>query len=290
MICKWRIFVFFCCRAAGSEQQVIECFCQRSLLLRLVVVHWLSQYFRLGGRSVIFHRLAQLQGFFGLALAGLRCPCVQLLPEIQQLARRLAAEMGYIYVDTGAMYRAIGLYALRAGKDPKDNAAVNALLPQIELRLASIEGEQHIYLKEEDVSTAIRTEAAGMAASAVGANPAVRAFLLELQRDMAKKQDVLMDGRDIGTVVLPDATVKIFLTATPEARATRRWKEYQAKGIDTPYEEVLADVKQRDYQDTHRAAAPLKRADDAVLLDTSELDFEQSLAAMKKIIAEKVKN
>ena len=198
------------------------------------------------------------------------------------LARRLAAEMGYIYVDTGAMYRAIGLYALRAGKDPKDNAAVNALLPQIELRLASIEGEQHIYLKEEDVSTA------GMAASAVGANPAVRAFLLELQRDMAKKQDVLMDGRDIGTVVLPDATVKIFLTATPEARATRRWKEYQAKGIDTPYEEVLADVKQRDYQDTHRAAAPLKQADDAVLLDTSELDFEQSLAAMKKIIAEKV--
>lgn len=204
------------------------------------------------------------------------------------LARRLAAEMGYIYVDTGAMYRAIGLYALRAGKDPKDNDAVNALLPQIELRLASIEGEQHIYLKEEDVSTAIRTEAAGMAASAVGANPAVRAFLLELQRDMAKKQDVLMDGRDIGTVVLPDATVKIFLTATPEARATRRWKEYQAKGIDTPYEEVLADVKQRDYQDTHRAAAPLKQADDAVLLDTSELDFEQSLAAMKKIIAEKV--
>mgnify|MGYP000009579566 FL=1 len=204
------------------------------------------------------------------------------------LARRLAAELGYIYVDTGAMYRAIGLYALRAGKDPKDNAAVDALLPEIELRLASIEGEQHIYLKEEDVSTAIRTEAAGMAASAVGANPAVRAFLLDLQRSMAKKQDVLMDGRDIGTVVLPDATVKIFLTATPEARATRRWKEYQAKGIDTPYEEVLADVKQRDYQDTHRAAAPLKQAEDAVLLDTSELDFEQSLAAMKKIIAEKV--
>ena len=131
------------------------------------------------------------------------------------LARRLAAELGYIYVDTGAMYRAIGLYALRAGKDPKDNAAVDALLPEIELRLASIAGEQHIYLKDEDVSTAIRTEAAGMAASAVGANPAVRAFLLDLQRSMAKKQDVLMDGRDIGTVVLPDATVKIFLTASP---------------------------------------------------------------------------
>ena len=195
------------------------------------------------------------------------------------LARRLAAELGYIYVDTGAMYRAIGLYALRAGKDPKDNAAVDALLPQIELRLASIAGEQHIYLKDEDVSAAIRTEAAGMAASAVGANPAVRAFLLDLQRSMAKKQDVLMDGRDIGTVVLPDATVKIFLTASPEARATRRWKEYQAK---------LADVKQRDYQDTHRAAAPLKQAEDAVLLDTSALDFEQSLDAMKQIIAKKI--
>ena len=167
-------------------------------------------------------------------------------------------------------------------------AIVDALLPEIELRLASIAGEQHIYLKDEDVSTAIRTEAAGMAASAVGANPAVRAFLLDLQRSMAKKQDVLMDGRDIGTVVLPDATVKIFLTATPEARATRRWKEYQAKGIDTPYEEVLADVKQRDYQDTHRAAAPLKQAEDAVLLDTSELDFEQSLDAMKQIIAKKI--
>ena len=200
------------------------------------------------------------------------------------------AEAGFARhsITSGTHAIAIGLYALRAGKDPKDNAAVDALLPQIELRLASIAGEQHIYLKDEDVSTAIRTEAAGMAASAVGANPAVRAFLLELQRSMAKKQDVLMDGRDIGTVVLPDATVKIFLTASPEARATRRWKEYQAKGIDTPYEEVLADVKQRDYQDTHRAAAPLKQAEDAVLLDTSELDFEQSLDAMKQIIAKKI--
>ena len=204
------------------------------------------------------------------------------------LARRLASELGYIYVDTGAMFRAIGLYAMRAGKDPKDNEAVNALLPQIKLRLASIEGEQHIYLGEEDVSTAIRTEEAGMAASAVGANPTVRAFLLEMQREMAKKQDVLMDGRDIGTVVLPNATVKIFLTATPEARATRRWKEYQAKGMPNTYEEVLADVKQRDYQDTHRAAAPLRQAEDAVLLDTSEMNFEQSLAAMKEIIAQKV--
>ena len=204
------------------------------------------------------------------------------------LARRLAGELGYIYVDTGAMYRTIGLYALRAGKDPKDNEAVNALLPSIRLRLASVEGEQHIYLGDEDVSAAIRTEEAGMAASAVGANPTVRAYLLDTQRNMAKTQNVLMDGRDIGTVVLPDATVKIFLTASPEARATRRWKEYQAKGMPDTYEEVLADVKQRDYQDTHRAAAPLKQAEDAVLLDTSELNFEQSLAAMKEIIAQKI--
>ena len=204
------------------------------------------------------------------------------------LARRLAAEMGYIYVDTGAMFRTIGLYARRAGKDPKDNEAVNALLPEIELHFAFIDGEQHVYLKEEDVSTAIRTEQVGMAASAVGANPAVRAFLLELQRGMTKTQNVLMDGRDIGTVVLPDATVKIFLTAAPEARARRRWLEYQQKGMEVAFEDVLADVKQRDYQDTHRAAAPLKQAEDAVLLDTSDLNFEQSLAAMKKIIAEKV--
>ena len=204
------------------------------------------------------------------------------------LARRLAAELGYIYVDTGAMFRTIGLYALRAGKDPKDNEAVNALLPEISLKFAFIEGEQHIYLNGEDVSTAIRTGEVGMAASAVGANPEVRAFLLGMQRDMAKTQGVLMDGRDIGTVVLPDATVKIFLTASPEARATRRWKEYQQKGVEVSYEEVLADVRQRDYQDTHRAAAPLRQADDAQLLDTSEMNFEQSLEAMKKMIVEKV--
>lgn len=204
------------------------------------------------------------------------------------LARRLAADLGYIYVDTGAMYRTIGLYALRADKDPHDNAAVNALLPEISLRLASVDGEQHIYLNEEDVSKAIRTEEAGMAASAVGANPEVRAFLLDLQRNMAKTQNILMDGRDIGTVVLPNATAKIFLTAAPEARAKRRWKEYQEKGVNVSFEEVLEDVKKRDYQDTHREAAPLKQAEDAVLLDTSDLNFEQSLDAMKKIIAEKV--
>ena len=194
------------------------------------------------------------------------------------LARRLAAELGYIYVDTGAMYRAIGLYALRAGKDPKDNAAVDALLPQIELRLASIAGEQHIYLKDEDVSTAIRTEAAGMAASAVGANPAVRAFLLELQRDMAKKQDVLMDGRDIGTVVFPDAELKIFMTADPKVRACRRYDELRAKGDNVSLEEIERNVRERDKADMSRAISPLRQADDAVVLDNSCMTVEQQMA------------
>lgn len=203
------------------------------------------------------------------------------------LAKRLAAELGYIYVDTGAMYRSIGLYALRQGADPKDEAAVTALLPQIGLRLASIDGTQHIYLNGEDVSAAIRQERVGMAASAVSAHPPVRAFLLELQRSMARSQNVLMDGRDIGTVILPNATVKIFLTASAEARAQRRFLELRQKGEPAEYEKVLADVQQRDYQDTHRAAAPLRQAEDAVLLDTSALDFEQSFAAMKKIILEK---
>ena len=204
------------------------------------------------------------------------------------LARQLARDLGYIYVDTGAMYRAVGLYALRAGVDPADRAAVDALLPDIRLRLAVLDGEQHIYLNDEDVSALIRTEQVGMAASAVGANPAVRAFLLDLQRDMAKTGNILMDGRDIGTVILPNATVKIFLTASCEARARRRWLEYQAAGRPESYEEVLADVKQRDEQDSGRAAAPLRRAEDAVLLDTSDMDLGQSLAAMKRIIKERV--
>ena len=204
------------------------------------------------------------------------------------LARQLARDLGYIYVDTGAMYRAVGLYALRAGADPADQAAVNALLPGIRLRLAVLDGEQHIYLNEEDVSGLIRTEQVGMAASAVGANPAVRAFLLDLQRDMARTGNILMDGRDTGAVILPNPTVKTFLPASPEARARRRWLEYQAAGRPDSYEAVLADVMQRDEQDSGRAAAPLRRAADAVLLDTSAMDLAQSLAAMKQIIKERV--
>lgn len=204
------------------------------------------------------------------------------------LARRLAAEMGYIYVDTGAMFRAVGLYALRAGQDPADAAAVEALLPQITLRLKVSAGAQKIFLNDEDVSDAIRAEQVGMAASAVAAHPAVRSFLLDQQRAVAAENNVLMDGRDIGTVVLPHATVKIFLTASPEARADRRCKELQLRGLDPDYETVLADIRQRDYQDSHRATAPLRQAEDAVLLDTSALDFDQSYAVLRNIVQSRI--
>lgn len=205
------------------------------------------------------------------------------------LARSVAARLNFLYVDTGAIYRTIGYAVWRKGIDPRDRSAVVAVLPDLEICLTyGTDGLQHMELNGMDVTAEIRLPEVSRYASLVSAYPEVRAYLLEMQRQLARENSVVMDGRDIGTVVLPDATVKIFLTASPEARATRRWKEYQAKGIDTPYEEVLADVKQRDYQDTHRAAAPLKQAEDAVLLDTSELDFEQSLDAMKQIIAKKI--
>ena len=204
------------------------------------------------------------------------------------LAKRLAADLGYVYVDTGAMYRTIGLYAVRQGADLHDAAAVAALLPQIRLDIRLVDGTQHVYLNGEDVSEAIRAEEIGMAASAVSAHPPVRAFLLETQRGLAANQNVLMDGRDIGTVVLPNATVKIFLTASPEARAQRRCKELQEKGQTAEYETVLADIRQRDYQDTHREVAPLKQAEDAILVDTSDIDFDQSFAVLKRTILEHI--
>ena len=204
------------------------------------------------------------------------------------LAKRLAADLGYVYVDTGAMYRTIGLYAVRQGADLHDAAAVAALLPQIRLDIRLVDGSQHVYLNGEDVSEAIRAEEIGMAASAVSTHPPVRAFLLETQRGLAANQNVLMDGRDIGTVVLPNATVKIFLTASPEARAQRRCKELQEKGQAAEYETVLADIRQRDYQDTHRAVAPLKQAEDAILVDTSDIDFDQSFAVLKRTILEHI--
>ena len=203
------------------------------------------------------------------------------------LARRLAADFGYIYVDTGAMFRTIGLYALRAGKEPKDNEAVDALLPNITLEFAFIEGEQHIYLNGEDVSTAIRAEEIGMAASAVAAHPAVRSFLLDTQRGLAESQNILMDGRDIGTVVLPEAELKIFLTASPEERARRRMLELEERGTPEPYAAILRAIQERDWNDTHRDAAPLRQAEDAVLLDTTALDFVQSEDALLHIIRER---
>ncbi len=200
------------------------------------------------------------------------------------MARRLAADLGYTYVDTGAMYRAIGLYARRAGVDTKDAGAVGALLPQIKLDIRLENGAQHILLNGEDVTEAVRAEDIGMAASDVSAHPAVRAFLLDTQRNLAASRDVLMDGRDIGTVVLPDATVKIYLTASADARARRRLAELLEKGKQTDYETVLADIEQRDYQDTHRAVAPLRQAEDAILVDTSDIGIEESFALLKKTI------
>lgn len=204
------------------------------------------------------------------------------------LAKRLAADLGYVYVDTGAMYRAIGLYASRQGVNLHDAGAVAALLPQIRLEIRLEQGTQHIYLNGEDVSEAIRAEAIGMAASAVSAHPAVRNFLLDTQRGLADDQNILMDGRDIGTVVLPHATVKIFLTASAEARAERRCKELQEKGQPADFETVLADIRQRDDQDTHRAVAPLKQAEDAIRIDTSDIDFDQSFALLKRTILEHI--
>ena len=204
------------------------------------------------------------------------------------LAKRLAAELGYVYVDTGAMYRAIGLYTLRAGQNTKDAAAVAALLPDIHLDIRPGQGAQQILLNGEDVTETVRQEQVGMAASDVSAHPAVRAFLLETQRALAARSNVLMDGRNIGTVVLPDATVKIFLTATPEARAQRRLAELQAKGQAADYATVLADIRLRDDQDTHRAVAPLRQAADAVLLDTSAIGLEESYALLKKTVLEHI--
>ena len=204
------------------------------------------------------------------------------------MARRLAADLGYTYVDTGAMYRAIGLYARRAGADTKDAAAVEALLPRIKLDIRLQDGAQHILLNGEDVTEAVRAEEIGMAASDVSAHPAVRSFLLDTQRDLAASRDVLMDGRDIGTVVLPNATVKIYLTASADARARRRLAELLEKGRQTDYATVLADIEQRDYQDTHRAVAPLRQAEDAVLVDTSDIGIEESFALLKKTILEHI--
>ena len=204
------------------------------------------------------------------------------------VAKALAKKLGYIYVDTGALYRAIGLYVRRAGVLPENSAGVIALLPEIDVRLAYENGEQKVLLAGEDVGSLIRTNEISAYASKVSAIPEVRTFLLELQRDMARKNNVIMDGRDIGTVILPDADVKIFMTASPEARIRRRYEELLASGQSVTLEEVAAAVHERDKNDSTRKVAPAIPAADAVFVDNSGT-FENTLSNVISIIEEKIK-
>ena len=205
------------------------------------------------------------------------------------IARRLAAELGYCYVDTGAIYRTVAYFLDLLGISPKDIDGVSRYIDELTIEMEyDEEGKQHMIMNGMDVTDDIRTQDIGQKASAVSAHAIVRDMLLDMQRDVAKKHNVIMDGRDIGTVVLPRATVKIFLTASPEVRAQRRVNELLAKGQKADLKTVQAEIEKRDYQDSHREVAPLKQAKDAVLLDTSNLDIDGVLAEMKRIIAEKV--
>lgn len=204
------------------------------------------------------------------------------------ISRKAAEKFGFIYVDTGAIYRTIGLATKIRGVSLDDTAAVVALLPTLEIEIKYNDaGEQHMYLDGNDVSRDIRLPEVSMLASKVSAIPEVRAFLVDMQRGMAEKYDVIMDGRDIGTVILPNAELKIFLTADVRDRARRRYEELRAKGMEKPFDEVLAEMEKRDEQDTQRAAAPLKAADDAVLLDTSGNTLEESIDEVCRLISEK---
>ena len=204
------------------------------------------------------------------------------------LAKSAAARLNFLYVDTGAIYRTIGCAAQRRNIDPKDGQAVAAMLPELRVELTyGDDGLQHMSLNGEDVTAEIRRPEISQYASDVSAHPAVREYLLEMQRRLAREHSVIMDGRDIGTVVLPDAEVKVFLTAAPEERARRRMLELEQRGTPQSFEEVLRAIQERDWNDTHRAAAPLRQAEGAVLLDTTDLDFAQSEAALLKIIRER---
>ncbi len=208
------------------------------------------------------------------------------------VARECAKRLGFIYVDTGALYRACGLFCKREGIEiiPENEGRIEAAIKGgLTLEIKLLEGVQHVFMNGEDVSEEIRLPEISMAASAVSAIPAVRRFLLDTQRSVAAENNVIMDGRDIGTVILPNAQVKIFITAKPEIRAKRRYDELVAKNTPTTFEEVLSDLMKRDYNDSHRAEAPLKQAEDAVLLDTSELDFEQTVEKVTEIVLSKTK-
>ena len=201
------------------------------------------------------------------------------------LARSAAAELGYLYVDTGAIYRTIGYYAHANHIDPKDEQAVASALPQVRVELTyGDDGLQHMLLNGQDVTKEIRLPEISLCASAVSAHPGVRAFLLEMQRELARTHSVIMDGRDIGTVVLPEADVKVYLTASAQARARRRCAELEQRGTPEPFEKVLGEIEERDWNDTHRDVAPLRQAEDAVLLDTTELSFQESKTALLHII------
>jgi len=201
------------------------------------------------------------------------------------ISKLLAKELGFTYVDTGAIYRTVGVYAFRNGINPKDSDAVEKALPDINIKIKHKNGLQCIFLNDDDVTDAIREHAISQYASDVSAIPAVRAFLLDMQRAFADNDNVIMDGRDIGTVVLPGAKVKIFLTATDEDRARRRYEELILKGQDVPFDKVLSDMRIRDAQDSSRAAAPLVPADDAITVDTTGNTLEQSLELLKEIIS-----
>ena len=202
------------------------------------------------------------------------------------VAKEAAKALGFVYVDTGALYRAVALYMLRHGITPSDAEAVEAALPAVTVDLRYEPDGQHVLLCGEDVSDAIRMPEVSTAASDCSAIPAVRKFLFSLQTGMAERYDVLMDGRDIGTVVLPNAQVKIFLTASAEERARRRYKELIEKGEKVEYENVLAEMKQRDYNDSNRAIAPLRAAPDAITVDTTELSLDESIEKIKNVIKE----
>ena len=203
------------------------------------------------------------------------------------IAKLLAKELGYVYVDTGAMYRAMAVYFSQNNINPEDEAAINASVDKIDINIEYQDGVQQVILNGENVTSLLRTEQTGKMASKTSKYASVRTKLVALQRGLAEKTDVIMDGRDIGTTVLPDAFVKIYLTASPDARAARRYEELKAKGEECSFDSIKEDIEKRDYEDMHREISPLKQALDAVLVDTSDMDIEQVVSAIRKIIDDK---
>lgn len=204
------------------------------------------------------------------------------------VAKGVAKQLGFIYVDTGALYRTVGLKFLRDGYNTELECDIESVLKTIEVNIKFIDGTQHVFLNGEDVSDEIRTPSASMMASAVSAKPPVRAFLLEMQRKLARENNVIMDGRDIGTVVLPDATLKFFVTASVSERADRRYRELKEKGMNVNYDDIYKDIETRDYNDSHRDIAPLKPAEDSIIFDTTGNTLEESINKLLTIIKERL--